>query len=239
MNISYHPMLKREARELKKFVKENEINLDINIILGGDGSLFTYLSTDKPNFLISSPKSVGYYAGARLNNYKRVLLKYAENPEVMHKKMTSISVKINDKTLPEQALNDVLITEGLHRLLRVKVNGSVEKNSGLLFYTHHGWHGYAVNLDAKHYNEGELGLIAIAPTKGGLYKKKGVKAGTTTIRVLKRKREQKLKLYIDCKDVKPYDPSCSDRKKIYHKPYQLKPGDEVTISKGKPITIIK
>jgi len=127
----------------------------------------------------------------------------------------------------------------LHRLSRVKIDGNTELNSGILAYTHHGWHGYAKYLDAKHYNPEEIGLIAIAPAKGELHKKKGVRIGSQVkIRILKRNREQEFRLYIDCKDIKPYDPSCSDRKKVYHAPYPLKPGDEITISKGRPVTII-
>jgi len=241
MNISYHPSLKRVAEELREFLEEQKITLDINWIIGGDGSLFTYLDLEKPNFLISSSNSVGFYAGARVSDYKQKILDYVANPQ--QEEYNTIRIIINGRELPERALNDILITEGLHRLSKTElinklsetiVYKTIEVNSGLLIYTPHGWNAFAKNIGAEQHEP--LGVMGIAINKGT---KKSRQASDLEIRISKRNRETEFKLFIDCKDIKPYDPSCTDRERVWHMPYKLKQGDVVKLSLGKPVKIIK
>lgn len=235
MNISYHPKFKKKAIELKEFLKKNKIKQEINYIIGGDGSLFTYLSYDKPNFLISPKTSVGYYSSANFNDYQDKIRDYLTNKK--HKEFLTIQVTINGQKT-ENALNDVLITEGLHKYSKIIINGNEEYNSGILIYTQHGFSGYAYKLGAKKYESNELGLIAFCPSDNSQLKN-SIKIDKLTIKIIKRTQSQSFNLYIDCKDIKPFDKKCTDRKKIYYKPYKLKPGDTIEITKGKPITIIK
>jgi len=234
MTISYHPKYKQEAIELKEFLKKEDINLDINWVIGGDGSLFTYLDLEKPNFLISPENSVGHYASARLKNYKKRILEYTKNPESFNELYETIKVTINGDELTEKALNDVLITEGLHRLSKYTINNEQSMNSGILIYTPQGWHGYAKNLKAKQYPT-SLGLTIIAPVKGV----ENTSFKELIIKINKRNRKTNFKLYIDCKDIQPYDNSCSDKEKVYHKPHKLELGDKIKISKGKEIIIVQ
>lgn len=236
MNISYNPNFKTKAQELRKFLKENKITHNINYIIGGDGSLFTYASHDQPNFLISPKTSVGYYATASFDNYQKKLLNYDAQRD--NKEFATIEVTINNKKLPDKAINDVLITEGLHKYSKMIINGNEELNSGIIFYTHHGWSGYAQKIGAQRYDQNEIGLIAFFPPKKSLLNK-SIKSDTFTINIVKRQQAQSFKLYIDCKDVNPFKKGCTDRKRIHYKPYKLKPASRITINKGKPVIIIK
>ena len=222
--------------ELRQFLKENNIQLDLNYIVGGDGSLFTYASHDKPNFLISPKTSVGYYASSGFNNYKTKLLNY--NPKRDNKEFATIEVTINNKKLPDKAINDVLITEGLHKYSKMIIDGNEEFNSGVIFYTHHGFSGYAKKIGAQKYGPDDIGLIAFFPSENSQLNK-SIKSNESTINLIKRQQKQSFNLYIDCKDIKPFNKSCTDCKKVYYKPYKLRPGDKIIITKGRPVIIIK
>ena len=67
--ISYHPKLKNNAVEIEEFLDSLGLN-DLNVMVGGDGTLLAYFDKEKINVLISSSTSAGYYCTARLNNYK-------------------------------------------------------------------------------------------------------------------------------------------------------------------------
>ncbi|MFA5303027.1 MAG: hypothetical protein WC393_00630 [Candidatus Nanoarchaeia archaeon] len=242
MTISFQPDYRPQARELKRFLKKNNLTQDINYIIGGDGALLIYASKIKPNVLISPDSSVGYYAFTRLGNHHEAILEYLDNPSKFNIEYPTIESKINGIKLDDFAINDVLITEGLQYLSKISMTigdtESFESNSGLLVYTHDGWSGFAKNLEAKKYGLNELGLTSIAPSKGELSKIKSLAlTDELSIKILPRNRKTKFAMYVDCKDVKPYKHFCTDIKKVYIKPYKIKQNDEITIMKGKPIII--
>jgi NAD kinase len=210
MNVSFHPSWRKEARELKRFLKKNKITLNVNYVIGGDGSLFAYLSTTQPNLLISPLTCKGYYSFARINNYKKRLLLYAKNPEKHHKEFSTIKVSINVKELRDTALNEVLVTEGLQHVFKSLVNGKKELNSGIMVYTHHGWSGYAKNLGAKQFKG--VGITAVAPLRGLLKRTGSILKDKISIKILARHEPT---LFFDCKDIKPYDKACTDRGRVY------------------------
>lgn len=242
MNISFHPYYRKQARELGNFLKQNEITQNINYIIGGDGSLLIYASKTQPNLLISPKSSVGYYAFSRLGKHYEDIIKYSNNSNKFNLKIPTIESKINGVRLNDFAINDILITEGLEYLSKTSMIAggveSFESNSGILFYTHKGWSGFAKNVGARNYGEFELGISAIVPNEGKLlqYYSRPL-TDEVSIKILPRNRKTKFVMYVDCKNIKPYNSFCTDRKKVYTKPYKLKQNDEITISKGSPITI--
>ncbi|MFA5333607.1 MAG: hypothetical protein WC376_03870 [Candidatus Nanoarchaeia archaeon] len=242
MNISFQPDYRLEARELKRFLKKNNLTQDVNYIIGGDGALLIYASKTQPNLLISPLSSVGYYAFTRLGNHHEDIIKYLNNPNKFNVNYPTIESKINGARLDDFAINDLLITEGLQYLsktsITIKGAESFESNSGILVYTHDGWSGFAKNLNANNYGLNELGLASIAPSKGELSKNKSLDlTDELSIKLLPRNRKTKFVMYLDCKDVKPYKHFCTTRKKVNIKPYKLKQNDEITIRKGSPIII--
>jgi hypothetical protein len=242
MNISFHPYYKKQAKNLKKFLKNNNIKEDINYIIGGDGTFLIYASKTQPNFLISPNSSVGYYASTRLGNHNDAIIKYLKNPEIYNLEYPTIESKINGIKLNDFAINEILITEGLQYLSKTLMTKcgveSYENNSGIIIYTHEGWNGFAKQLNARNYKNQDFGITSVAPTKGKLLQFYSRPLNNEVkFKILPRNRKTKFYIYVDCKNVKPYKHFCTNIKKVYKKPYKIKQNDEIIIKKGKPIII--
>lgn len=184
MNVSCHPSMSNYRIALKNYFLD--IDLDLNVIFGGDGSLFMYKSDDLPNLLISSCTSYGHFAGIKFNegatfnqNLERcieAIEKYIVKPTQYHQEINSISVNINGETLIHRAIDEVIIDDGIHRLskLNVNFNGeiSTEYSTGLMIYTNQGWSGYAYQFNAIKVRENELGIVGMSPKRGRLERAK-------------------------------------------------------------------
>jgi len=241
MDISFHPLYKKEAKDLKNYLKKEKLDDDVNYVIGGDGTLLIYYSSDKPNFLISPKASKGYYCSARLENYEESLLKYYLSPKSFHKEYLTIDAFINGKKIKDSALNEVLITEGLNYASKYFVKSQnfegLEINSGLIVYTSQGWSGFAKNLGANQVKEEEIGLCSVAKIKGLITNEGVILNDELLVKILPRNRETKFFLYIDCKNIKPFNPFCST-KTVRTKPYKLSLNDELLLKKGNLVTIV-
>jgi len=241
MDISFHPRLRKEAHDLEKFLKNNRLDDDINYVIGGDGTLLLYASAAKPNFLISPASSVGYYAFARLDNRYEAIYNYLNCPKRFNKEYLTISAEINGKKVKDSALNEVLITEGLNLTSKMRSSldnfAGLEINSGFIAYTYHGWSGFAKNLGIKNVEESKIGLASIAQSNGLIPNNGMVLPEKFSIQIVPRNRKTRFLMYLDCIDIKPYNPFCSSKKSVRTKPYVLRPDDEITLKKGTPIII--
>jgi hypothetical protein len=233
MNFSYHPKYEFIAKNVKSFLDENlSENNGTNFIVGGDGTLFVYADFNKPNFLISSHKySFGYYSACFFeDDYQEKLLKYLNNPKFYQKEYGTIEVRINGKPLPERAINDVMI--GKDYFFKANISGVKTGDTGLLYYTPHGCNAWAAKHGGIIYDS--IGCVLMD------MRQPIELTSPLEIEVLEF---HDLDVMIDGKgnNLNKYYKHTSSklRKDVYTKPWSFSNGDVITISKGKPVSIVK
>ena len=126
------------------------------VVVGGDGTFLdvAHKNTSIPMLGINScpSTSVGYYMSSTASNFMEYL-----TSEVTY--LQRIAVSKNDVMFPELALNELLIShENPAAMTKYKLEGKIEKNSGLLVSTPSGCGGWIVNaggqnmpIDAKYF----------------------------------------------------------------------------------------
>lgn len=235
MEFSYHPKFEKKALEIHEFA--SSLDLDVNLVIGGDGSLLVYKSTSKPNILISPKTSKGYYASARFEDYKEFLTSYKDNP--VNKEYTVLNASINNTIINDSALNEIIIGSGIEQILHCNIEINNQKRkvdcTALMLYTSSGWNGYAKNFNALRLkNPVNMGVFGVAPMDKS-FPIKGVETNKpVTVEVLNR--HEMPKLIVDCKNITDYRPCTTSIKNINYKPYSLYNNSIVKIEFGK-ITI--
>jgi NAD kinase len=160
------------------YVYENLHDIDLAILIGGDGTLFgnqSFLSC--PILGINPGKSVGFFMSASNRDFeekvRRVLLGKEGKDFFIHNFMR-LETKINGVKIPYIGMNDVLVSpiyvrRILDSELGVKGKKTVERNSGILVYTPGGSHAYASSAGAKPVKDGKrFGVVGVAPYSGRL-----------------------------------------------------------------------
>ncbi len=155
MSFSYHPKYESIADEVREYL--SSYDLDVNFIVGGDGSFLVYSDFDMPNYLIYSDRiSKGFYgASCYEKSWKKDLEKFSENPENFVHEIDSIEVLINDDLLPDNALNEIVL--GKDYCFKAIVDGERVFDSGLVIYACDGWNGWARKYGAEQYDS--LGVV--------------------------------------------------------------------------------
>jgi NAD kinase len=176
-------------------VYENLHDIDLAILIGGDGTLFgnqSFLSC--PILGINPGHSVGFYMSANNRDFERKVrrtLLGKEGRDFFIRKFPRLETKINRTKIPYIGMNDVLVSpiyvrRILDSELRAKGRKSIERNSGILVYTPGGSHAYARSAGAKPIKDQKgFGVVGIAPYSGRL-KKGEIKllGGNVSIRCL-------------------------------------------------------
>jgi len=233
MDFNFHPKYRSIFREVKDFIYDKNLDyLDINLICGGDGTFFVYKS-DKPNFLISSDEySKGFYASSWFEGdfYQKDLIKYANNPKKFNHEIPSVQLKINGKKIPDLAINEVLIN--MDSMFKASVDGEKITETGFFVYTPLGCNAWAAKYGGIVYDT--LGIVSMDKRLPCILN------DSLKIEILKY---HDLQAMIDGKGYnldKNYE-HCStrDKSRIFTKPWSLKEGDILEISKGNPIKIAK
>ncbi|MCD6590918.1 MAG: NAD(+)/NADH kinase [Candidatus Aenigmarchaeota archaeon] len=184
-----------------KYTLTDKNNVDLAILIGGDGTVLRHQNTlSAPIFGINPGSSVGYYMTANPKNFGRKLrnlLFGKEGKDYEVKKYTRLEAYINKTKMPFLALNDVLISpiyvrRILDAELTLKGKKTVERNSGILVYTPTGSHAYAASAGAKPLEDmsKKFGVVAIAPYSGRL--KKGeilINRGSVKVKCLNNEGE--------------------------------------------------
>jgi NAD kinase len=163
-------------------VYENLHDIDLAILIGGDGTLFGNQSfLECPILGINPGHSIGFYMAADSRDFekkvRRVLLG-KEGKDFFIQKFPRLETKINRTKIPYTGMNDVLVSpiyvrRILDSELRVKGRKSIERNSGILVYTPGGSHAYARSAGAKPIKDQKrFGVVGIAPYCGRLKRRK-------------------------------------------------------------------
>lgn len=233
---SYGRDIKRRVEKLLDrlgidYVYENLHDVDLAILIGGDGTLFGNQSfLECPILGINPGHSVGFYMAADKkdfeDNIRRVLLGKEGKDFFIHNFMR-LETRINQTKIPYIGMNDVLVSpiyvrRILDSELRVKGKKTNERNSGILVYTPGGSHAYAKSAGAKPLKDPKrLGVVGIATYCGRL--KRGeitLSGGGVSIRCLN-----------------PEGEVCVDGQEC--QVTKIKEGDMVTVIKSKsPVRII-
>ena len=212
-------------------VYENLHDIDLAILIGGDGTLFgnqSFLSC--PILGINPGHSVGFFMSADNRDFEnkvRKVLLGKEGKDFYIRNFMRLETKINRTKIPYICMNDVLVSpiyvrRILDSELRVRGRKSVERNSGILVYTPGGSHAYARSAGAKPIKDQKrFGVAGIAPYCGML--KRGdvtLSEGSVSVRCLNKEGE-----------------ICVDGQEC--QVTRIKEGDLVTVTKSKsPARII-
>ncbi|NIO23139.1 MAG: hypothetical protein GTN38_03890 [Candidatus Aenigmarchaeota archaeon] len=180
---SYGRDIKRRVEKILnslgvEHVYENLHDVDLAILIGGDGTLFgnqSFLSC--PILGINPGHSVGFYMAANdkdfENKVRRILLG-KEGKDFFIQKFPRLETRINGVKTPYIGMNDVLVSpiyvrRILDSELRLKGKKTIERNSGILVYTPGGSHAYAKSAGAKPLKDSKrFGVVGIAPYCGRL-----------------------------------------------------------------------
>lgn len=202
---SYGRGIKRRVEKILdklgiEHVYENLHDIDLAILIGGDGTLLGNQSfLECPILGINPGHSVGFYMSAGRKDFedkvRRVLLG-KEGKDFFIRKFTRLETKINGVKTPYIGMNEVLVSpiyvrRILDSELRVKGRKTAESNSGILVYTPGGSHAYAKSAGAKPLKDlKRFGVVGIAPYSGRL--KRGeitLSEGSVAIKCLNKEGE--------------------------------------------------
>ncbi|NIO21143.1 MAG: hypothetical protein GTN76_10485 [Candidatus Aenigmarchaeota archaeon] len=224
--------VERILNELKiDHVYENLHDIDLAILIGGDGTLFGNQSfLECPILGINPGYSVGFYMSAGRKDFERKVRKVLlgkEGKDFFIQDFMRLETKINGVKTPYIGMNDVLVSpiyvrRILDSELRVKGRKTTERNSGVLVYTPGGSHAYARSAGAKPVkNQKRFGVVGIAPYCGRL------KRGDITI-------SQGI---VSIKCLNPEGEVCVDGQEC--QVTKIKEGDVISVTKSKkPVKII-
>jgi|GEM_PF-1194527 len=181
-------------------VYENLHDIDLAILIGGDGTLLGNQSfLECPILGINPGHSVGFYMTAGRNDFEnkiRKVLTGKEGKDFFVRKFPRLETRINRIKTPYVGMNDVLVSpiyvrRILDSELRAKGRKSIERNSGILVYTPGGSHAYAHSAGAEILKDPKrFGVVGIAPYSGRL--KRGeitLSEGSVFIRCLNHEGE--------------------------------------------------
>ena len=152
---------------------------DLAITVGGDGTVLMHQSSlECPILGINPGKSVGYYTTAHAKDFESKLKRLLDGKagkDYFIREFTRIEAMLNRKLLPFKALNEILVSpifvrRMLNSSLEISGKKSLERNTGILFYTPSGSNAYAKSSGAKPLKNDGFGVAAIAPYAGRLKK---------------------------------------------------------------------
>jgi len=156
-------------------VYENLHDIDLAILIGGDGTLFGNQSfLECPILGINPGHSVGFFMTASNRDFENKVRRVLLGKDFFIRKFPRLETKINRTKIPYVGMNDVLVSpiyvrRILDSELRVKGRKTIERNSGILVYTPGGSHAYASSAGAKPIKDQKrFGVVGIAPYSGRL-----------------------------------------------------------------------
>jgi NAD kinase len=194
----YGSDIKKEVSEIIKGLgikvcSRNRDDIDLAILIGGDGTLLREQSDIHcPILGINPGESVGYYMTANDKDFRKKavqVLSGRHGKDYFVHNLMRLETKVNGKKMPYFALNDVLISPiYVRRILDAEliagIRKSVERGTGILAYTPTGSVAYAGSLGARKlpWDFRRFGVTAIAPYAGRL-KEGEILAEKETIRI--------------------------------------------------------
>jgi len=164
-----------------KVVKKPKDDIDLAILIGGDGTLLReQCNIHCPILGINPGASVGFYLKSNKDDYKKKIVQIVtgkHGKDYFVHSLTRLETKLNGKLIQYKALNDVLISpvyvrKILDAELIATFKKSLERNTGIIAYTPTGSHAFAKSAGASEllWDSKRFGLVAIAPYDGSLKK---------------------------------------------------------------------
>ncbi|MEM4397901.1 MAG: NAD(+)/NADH kinase, partial [Candidatus Woesearchaeota archaeon] len=151
--------------ERDSLLEEHYKNIDLIVVLGGDGTFLraSHLNKNIPIIGINPnpEKKEGFYMQLTLTNYKEKIEKIINgkvNEDYSIIKLLRLSAKINNKKLPQLILNEVYIGDEkpynvFNYIIQIKKNNKIQeefqRSSGILVGTPSGSHAWLSSAGGK------------------------------------------------------------------------------------------